>query len=273
MANPEFKIRQPQSGPTVEGMTPGFVLKVQADGASLKAEPGGGGGTVEVGDIDATGVPDGYVIAAFGEVAQWAPVPTAFAIGSFAHAPTLLQVGATATNPAFTASYNQAATSASLTDTEGHNDALTLPATAFISPHAFTKNVFGQSVTFTLHAAGALGTATAALTIAWGELVFFGAANDPGTYNEAFIESLGSTLKLGAGGAYNLNAAGGQSSFFCALTSLGLTTANFFVGGFPFACSRVATGVNVTNVNGITETFDVFRSDNVGLGAFTLTVQ
>jgi hypothetical protein len=237
-------------------------------------EAGGGSITIPfpVADIDATSIADGKIIVASGGIATWGDVPVAFDITGFAHSPTLVQVGATVTNPAFTASYNQAATSASLTDTESHNDALTLPATGFVSPHAFTKTVFGQSVTFTLHAASALGTDTAAVSIAWGENVYYGAVNDPGTYNEAFIESLTPALRLSPSGSYGFNAGGSQSSFFCALTSLGLTINSFFVGGFPFACSKVASAVSVTNTNGVTETYDVFRSDNVGLAAFTLTV-
>lgn len=274
--NPTIKLRGGASGPTLAPSTPGYVLTVQADGESVKPEPGGGSIPlpIPVEDLDATAVPDGYVLVALGGVAQWAPVPTAFAISSFAHSPTLVQVGATVTNPAFTAAYNQAATSASLTDSEAHDDALTLPATAFVSPHVFTKNVFGQSVAFTLHAASALGSSSAGVSISWGENVYYGAAADPGGggYTEAFIESLTGALRLAPNGSYAINAGAGASSFFCALTVLGLTTADFTVGGFPFSCTRVATGVSVTNANGIVETYDVFRSDNLALGAFNLDV-
>lgn len=275
MPDPSFALRAGQAGPRLTG-TPGHVLTVDAGGDTVSAQPAAVPVVpFPVGDIDASGVPDGQVIVALGGLAVWAAVPTAFAISSFAHGPTLVEVGATVTNPAFTASYNQAAAAASLTDTEGHNDVLALPATAFVSPHAFTKNVFAQSVTFTLHASNPEGTATAAITVVWGENVYFAPAVDPGGggYNAAFITSLAARLGTSANGTYAFNAGAGQSSFFCALTSLGLTTANFFVGGFPFACSRVATGVNVVNGNGIAETYDVFRSDNVALGAFNLTVQ
>jgi hypothetical protein len=238
--------------------------------------PLAGGGSIvipfPVGDIDATGIPDGYVVQASSQIAIWGPVPTAFAITSFAHSPALVQVGATLTTPAFTASYNQAATSASLTDTDGDNDALALPATSFVSPHSFTKVVFGQFVTWTLHAASSLGSATASVTTTWGANVYEDAAVDPGIYNAAFITSLTATLKTSAAGNYSINSGAGTSTFFCALTSLGLTIGNFFVGGFPFACSKVASAIPVTNTNGVTENFDVFRSDNTGLGAYTLQV-
>lgn len=204
-------------------------------------------------------------------------VLTPFAITGFGlTGATLVLIGSSVVNPAFAASYNQAATAVSLTDTEGNNDVIALPGTGFISPHTFTKTVYGASVTFTDHATGPSGTgsATANAGLVWGSNVYTGSAVDPGGggYNAAFITSLAATLKLGAAGTYAENALAGQSVFFCARTAFGLTVANFFVGGFPFACSRVATGVSVS-INGVPENFDIFRSDNTGLGAFNLTVQ
>lgn len=185
---------------------------------------------------------------------------------------TLVLAGAAVNNPAFAAAYNQLATAVSLTDTEGNNDVIALPGTAFISPHNFVKNVYGASVTFTLHATGPSGTGsdTAAAALFWGQNVYFGSAVDPGVYNSAFANSLAATLKLGPQGTYAYNTLAGQSAFFWTRTAFGLTVANFFVGGFPFACSRVATGINVTNANGINEQYDCFRSDNTGLGIFNL---
>lgn len=268
----EFQFRR-DSVAAPNGTT--IIAPSSGPGRWIKNE--GGGGSIDipfpVDYIDATGIPDGRVVVAMGGVAVWAPVPTAFAITGFSHSPSLVLVGASVVNPAFTASYNQTASQASLTDSEAHNDALTLPATAFISPHTFTKTGHGANVSFTLHAESALGQATAGQTISWGSNVYYGAVNDPGSnYNEAFIESLTAALRLSPNGGYGFNAGGSQSSFFCALTSLGLTINDFFVNGFPFACSRVATGVSVTNTNGVLQTYDVFRSDNVGLGAFDLDV-
>lgn len=236
-----------------------------------------GGGSIvipfPVSDIDATGIPNGYVVQAIGAVAVWGPVPVAFDILSFACTTGLVQVGATVTNPAFVASYNQPASSVTLTDTDGHTDAIALPGTNLVSPHSFTKNVYGQGVTFTDTAEDDLGSAAATVGIVWGEDIYYGAVADPGVYNQNFITSLTALLQLGAAGNFPINAAAGESAFFCALTSFGLTSGNFFVLGFPFACSRVATNVAVTNAHGILEFYDVFRSDNTGLGAFTLQVE
>jgi len=200
---------------------------------------------------------------------------TPFEITSFGTTgATVVLIGSSVVSPGFSASYNQAATAVSLTDTEGNNDVIALPGTAFSSPHTFTKTAYGASVTFTDHATGPTGTGsdTAGASIVWGSNVYTGSAVDPGVYNAAFITSLAATLKLGFAGTYAENASALQSVFFCTRTAFGATTANFFVGGFPFACSRVATGVSVT-INGVAENFDVFRSDNVGLGSFNLVAQ
>lgn len=194
----------------------------------------------------------------------------AFAITGFGLTGTnLLLVGASDVSPGFAASYNQLATAVSLTDTEGNNDVIALPGTAFVSPHTFTKNVFGQSVTFTVHASNANGAATASVSVSWGQNVFFGSAVDPGVYNTAFLNTLTASLRLAPNGNYNYNASALQSCFWAARAGFGLTPANFTVGGFPFACSKVAT-FNYTNANSIVESYDLFRSDNIGLGAFTL---
>lgn len=213
----------------------------------------------------------GKVIGWDGTQPIWEAVPTAFDITGFGlTGASLVLAGATVTNPGFAASYNQLATATNLTDTEGNNDVIALPATAFVSPHVVTKNAYGSVWNFTLHASSPLGADTAGASIFWGQNVYFGSAVDPGVYNSAFANSLATTLKAAPNGTYAFNALAGQSTFWWARTAFGLTVANFTVGGFPFACSKVASAVAVTNGNGITENYDCFRSDNTGLGAFNM---
>lgn len=225
-------------------------------------------------DTTISGTPQiGFVVGWDGTQKVWEAVPTAFHVTSFAlTGASLVLVGATVATPAFTATYNQPATVVTLTDTDGHSDGITLPGTAFSSPHSFTKTVYGQTVTFTDTASSPLGSSAASATLSWGELVYFGSAVDPGGggYNAAFITSLGSVLKLAPAGSYAYNASALQSCLFAARSAFGLTTANFTVNGFPFACSVVAAAVAITNANGIVENFDLFRSDNIGLGSFNL---
>lgn len=236
---------------------------------------GGGGITIPfpVDYIDAVGIDDGQVIVASGGIATWGDVPVAFDITSFGlTGSSLVQVGQTVTNPTFSAAYNQAATSASITDTDGHNDALALPATSITSPHAFVETAFGSSVSFTLHAASALGSDTAGASLTWGANVYTGTRVDPGVYNEAFIESLTASLRVNPAGSYTMPLVSGGKAFFCVLSSLALTIDSFFVDGFPWACSKVAASVAVTNAFSVALTYDVFRADNIIPAAYDVDV-
>lgn len=228
-----------------------------------------------VADIDATGIPNGKLIVAQGGLATWSDLPTAFQIDSFnTSTPTLLEVGATLTHPAFTASYNRPPTLVILTDSLGNSNNESSSPTVFSSTAVTTKTVYGQSATFTNTASDTGGSDSASIQFNWGEFVHWGAAVDPGTYNAAFIATLSSqNLQLGAGGNFGFTVGAGQSGFFGALSAFGLTVSNFFVGAFPLACSKVGSAISLPNPNGITQTFDLFRTDNTGLGGFTVAVQ
>ncbi len=64
----------------------------------------------------------------------------------------------------------------------------------------------------------------------------------------------------------------GGKAFLCALTSSGLTINSFFVDGFPWACSKVASAVSVTNAYSVALTYDVFRADNIIPAAYDVDV-
>jgi hypothetical protein len=259
-------LRGSSSGPVLTG-TPGNALVIDTNGRSVTTSPIAPGFAV-------AGAPAiGKVVGWDGTQPIWEDVPTAFAIDSFAKVgASLVLAGATVATPSFTASYNQVATAVTLTDTEAHSDAITLPGTAFASPHSFTKTAYGASVTFTDTASSALGSAARGVTLSWGQNVYFGSVVDPGGggYTAAFITALAARLNLAPAGSYAYNASALQSCFWAARSAFGLTTANFTVNGFPFACSIVAAGVAVTNANGVVENYDLFRSDNIGLAAFNL---
>jgi hypothetical protein len=192
---------------------------------------------------------------------------------SVSHSPSIVQVGSSVTNPAFTASYATAPTTALLTDTEGHSDNITSSPNAFVSPHVFTKGAYGQSVTFTVAVTSSAGPASGTNTISWVQQVLWGAVVDPGVYDSAFINSLAnSSLQFTGNGTFHVVAGAGQSTFYSSRTAFGLTPADFFVGGFPFAISKVASAVPRTNSDGVTENYDVWRSDNVALGDFSFLV-
>lgn len=193
-------------------------------------------------------------------------------ITSFSHSPATVQIGASVVNPAFTATYNNVPTTATLTDNQGHTNDVTGTPNAFVSPHTFTFTAYGASVLFTLAVTSPGGNASRSFTEVWAQKVWWGAQVDPGIYDSAFINGLSNeVLQLGPSGAFAVNAGAGESTFYTARTAFGVTALNFKVNGLPFAISKVGSAIPYTNSDGVTENYDVWRSDNVALGAFTFT--
>lgn len=192
------------------------------------------------------------------------------------------EVGSTLVQPAFTASYNRPAASATLNDGTGAIP-LTLPATAFAYDGSdtlpvtnYTKSVVGQTVTWTLSAFETGGPAkTSSVTATWRPLVFFDVAVPPGVFDEAFIESLtGTALAAGFARTIAFGAGSGTKKLYYAFPS-SFGTPSAFIDqstSFPVPFTKVASGVSVTNAFGVTLGYDVWESDNFLVAAVTIVV-
>lgn len=106
-------------------------------------------------------------------------------------------------------------------------------------------------------------------SIQWLNGVYTGAAEAPTTINSAFILTLTKSLQGGKGKTFTVNAATGAYIWYACSVSYG--TPNFNVGGFDGGFSKVAT-FDFTNSSGYTEEYQVWRSDNAGLGSTTVKV-
>lgn len=111
------------------------------------------------------------------------------------------------------------------------------------------------------------GTKTA--SIQWLNGVYTGAAAIPATINSAFIRTLTKTLQSGKSKTFTVNAATGAYIWYACPVRYG--TPNFNVGGFDGGFSKVAT-LDYTNPSGYMENYQVWRSDNAGLGSTTVVV-
>jgi hypothetical protein len=114
---------------------------------------------------------------------------------------------------------------------------------------------------------GAEETKTA--SIQWLNGVYTGAAAAPATIDSAFIRTLTKSLQGGKGKTFTVNAATGAYIWYACPVRYG--TPNFNVGGFDGGFSKVAT-LDYTNPSGYTESYQVWRSDNAGLGSTTVQV-
>ncbi len=114
---------------------------------------------------------------------------------------------------------------------------------------------------------GAAASKTA--RIQWLNGVYTGAAEAPATIDSAFILTLTKSLQSGKGKMFTVNASTGAYIWYACPVSYG--TPNFNVGGFDGGFSLAAT-FGFTNSSGYTEEYQVWRSDNAGLGSTTVVV-
>jgi hypothetical protein len=195
--------------------------------------------------------------------------------------PALVLVGATVFNPLFTASYSSNPTTAVLTDNQGTPslNVLTAPAPSTMNqffyttgsgPAQYVFNSYGASVIWTLTSTSGGSTALATYSLSWTQPIYFGTAIDTGTYTSGFITGLSGTfLGLSRQTSFVVNATGGQSVWYAYRSAYGAGT--FVVGGWIGGFSLVAT-VSLTNVNGFTENYYLYRSDFPNLGNITVNV-
>lgn len=112
---------------------------------------------------------------------------------------------------------------------------------------------------------GAAASKTA--SIQWLNGVYTGAAAAPAAIDSAFIRTLTKSLQSGKSKTFTVNAATGAYIWYACPVRYG--TPNFNVGGFDGGFSIVDT-LDYTNPSGYTESYQVWRSDNAGLGSTTV---
>ena len=198
-----------------------------------------------------------------------------FAISSFTMAVTSREVGQSLPTPAFTAAYSSAPTTATLTDSEGGSKDVSATPTAFSSNGTFSRSVPSQTAVFTLNATqtGAPAPAPLTRTATWLARRMYGAAIDPGSYTGAFVNGLATqALSASKTGSFAVAPSAGQSVFFAVLSSFSLVQTDFTVSGLPFGISKVGDPIAVTNGFGVTLNYQLWRSDNTGLGSLTFVV-
>lgn len=132
-------------------------------------------------------------------------------------------------------------------------------------------NIDGSfAVTLSVKAVDGRGASSTAVLVLHGTSgVYTGAAAAPATIDSAFIRTLTKSLQSGKSKTFTVNAAAGEYIWYACPTSYGAP--NFNVGGFDGGFSKVET-FNFTNSSGYTEEYQVWRSDNAGLGSTTVVV-
>lgn len=182
-------------------------------------------------------------------------------INSFTNNKSTLEMGATLTEINLTWSFNKTPKSAKL-DAE----ALDVSATS----KALTGLNITSNKTWTLSATDERDktvTKTTAVTFLNG--VYWGVAAAASEFTSDFILKLTKALQGSRAKTFTVNAAAGQHIYYAAPTRYG--ACGFNVGGFDGGFSKVGT-IQFTNASGYTESYDIYMSDNAGLGSTTVKV-
>ena len=124
--------------------------------------------------------------------------------------------------------------------------------------------------TYTLKATDerdAEATRTTAITFLNG--VYWGAGADQSSFDSAFILGLTKGLQASKAKTFTVNAGAGQHIYYAIPTRYG--TPGFKVGGFDGGFAKAGT-IDFTNASGYAESYDIWKSDNAGLGNTTVVV-
>ena len=99
--------------------------------------------------------------------------------------------------------------------------------------------------------------------------VYWGVAADAESFDSAFILGLTKGLQGSKAKTFTVNAGAGQHIYYAIPTRYG--TPAFKVGGFDGGFAKAGT-IQFANASGYTESYDVWKSDNAGLGNTTVVV-
>lgn len=137
-----------------------------------------------------------------------------------------------------------------------------------------TKTMEGAGIktnkTFTLKAKDerdAEATKTTAISFLNG--VYWGVAENKSSFDSAFVLGLTKGLQGSKAKTFTVNAAAGQHIYYAIPTRYG--TPGFKVGGFDGGFAKAGT-IDFTNASGYRESYDIWKSDNAGLGNTTVVV-
>lgn len=252
-------------------------------GVTVVVGGGGSGNAISIQGISVIATPPLFDQVLFYDGTNWIPkqlsqddILPSFQITGFNDITfgSLIEVGSSASSPAFTVSYSatpdSTINSVTVIDDQGNSvsDKTTTP-TSFTYTNTYTKNIYGQAVTFTLTARRSSIIRTANSTLSWVQKAYYGVGT-AGQNTSAFILSLTGNLTTVRNTTFTTTAGAGQKIYYAYRTPYGAAT--FTVGGFVGGFTLSSTTIAITNLHGITENYTLYESDNLNLGTTTVTV-
>jgi hypothetical protein len=182
----------------------------------------------------------------------------------------IAEIGQTVSNLLFNAAYSGTVTSATLTDTLGHSTNLTSPYTSVVSPYSFTENT-QTSITFTLSILDSESASHEATTeVSWLPRIYWGSYIATTDYISLINGLQYSQLASTRNGSFTANPGLSEYIYYAVPSSFG--SAILSVGDIVGGIECIASSIMITNSYGITIPYDIYKSDNVGLGQTTVVV-
>ena len=99
--------------------------------------------------------------------------------------------------------------------------------------------------------------------------VYYGAAANASAFDSAFVLKLTKALQSSKAKTFTVTASPGQHIYYAIPARYGTPT--FKVGGFDGGFTKAVT-IDFTNASGHKESYDIWKSDNAGLGNTTVVV-
>lgn len=173
------------------------------------------------------------------------------------------EIGTTLTDIVFSWSYSKEVKSQALTD-----------CTIVVDDRETTYAELKNSKTFVLTASDGSGNeggiTTASKKISFLPKVYFGSTNAE-EINSAVALGLGGRLSSTVKGDYSFSCGSGEYAYIIAPTSFAFN-GSVWVNGFQAEMQKTST-ISLTNESGYTQSYDVWKFTNDGLGSFVATVK
>lgn len=233
------------------------TITVDGQGAGGPSTPGSG-------NVD-DGINDGDVPMWESSLGRYVPVPfTGLAISSFALATPMVEVGQTASTPAFSAAYGGVTPdTAVLTDNQGTaaKDVISSPL-SFASNASFTKNTFNAQVVFTLAVELGPLSQSRTVTLAWGQKTYYGVGAAGLSIVSFLALTPASQLKTTRAASFSLTPAA-QKIYVLIRTGYGTPAFTDTGTGFSLSMTKTVSAQSVTNGHAFAENYDLWESVNL----------
>ena len=173
----------------------------------------------------------------------------------------------------FSASYNNGPATNGYVSFPGWSN-LTLSGAGYTGPTASVSlvNYPGTpgSIAFTLHATDGVDPKTASIGVSFFNNIFYGVSDKASGYTESDVEGLAGVVISNTKGR-TFTVTPGATEYIIYALPVRLGTVTFWVGGFEGGFLDPET-VSITNTNGFTEDYYVYRSTHTNLGTTTVQV-